>query len=42
LLIEHKDEHEITATGREPLRTLNFYVPRAYTKSGDELPAAKR
>jgi mannose-6-phosphate isomerase-like protein (cupin superfamily) len=41
LLIEHKDEHEITALGSEPLRTLNVYVPRAYTKSGDELRAAK-
>lgn len=42
LLIERKDEHEIAATGRAPLRTLNVYVPPAYTKSGDELPAAKR
>jgi mannose-6-phosphate isomerase-like protein (cupin superfamily) len=42
LLIEQKDEHEITAFGREPLRTLNLYVPRAYTRSGDELPAARR
>jgi len=42
LLIEREDEHEITATGPEPLRTLNFYTPRAYTKSGAELPAAKR
>lgn len=42
LLIERADRHEITASGREPLRTLNVYVPRAYTKSGDELPAAKR
>jgi hypothetical protein len=41
LLIEQKDEHEITALGREPLRTLNVYVPRAYTKRGDELRAAK-
>ena len=42
LLIEHGDEHEIVATGRAPLRTLNVYVPPAYAKSGDELPAAKR
>jgi len=42
LLIERADQHEIKATGRVPLRTLNVYVPRAYTKSGDELPAAKR
>jgi mannose-6-phosphate isomerase-like protein (cupin superfamily) len=42
LVIERADEHEITATGREPLRTLNVYVPPAYTQSGDELPAGKR
>ncbi len=41
LLIEHGDEHEIAAKGKEPLRTLNFYVPPAYTKGGDGLPAAK-
>jgi mannose-6-phosphate isomerase-like protein (cupin superfamily) len=41
LLIERKDEHEITATGRVPLRTLNVYVPPAYTKSGEEREAAK-
>jgi mannose-6-phosphate isomerase-like protein (cupin superfamily) len=42
LLIERADEHEITATGRKPLRTLNVYVPKAYTAGGDELPAGKR
>ena len=42
LLLERGDEHEITATGREPLRTLNVYVPPAYTAGGDELPAGKR
>ena len=42
LVIERADEHEITATGRKPLRTLNFYVPPAYTQSGSELPAGKR
>jgi len=41
MLIEHKDKHEVTNTGRELLRTLNFYVPPAYTESGDELPPAK-
>ena len=41
LLIEHRDRHEIKNTGRTMLRTLNFYVPPAYTKSGNELPAAK-
>ena len=41
LLIEHGDRHEIRNTGRALLKTLNFYVPPAYTSSGDELPAAK-
>jgi mannose-6-phosphate isomerase-like protein (cupin superfamily) len=39
LLIDHGDAHEITATGREPLRTLNVYVPPAYASDGHELPA---
>jgi len=42
LLIEHKDQHEVKNTGRGMLKTLNFYCPRAYTKSGEELPAAQR
>jgi mannose-6-phosphate isomerase-like protein (cupin superfamily) len=42
LLIERGDEHEIRNTGRAPLRTLNVYVPPAYTKSGDELPRARK
>src|SRR5690349_19950543 len=41
-LIERLDQHEVTATGRPPRRTLNVYVPRAYTQSRAELPAAKR
>lgn len=41
LLIEHKDRHEVRNTGRGLLRTLNVYVPPAYTKRGDELPAGK-
>lgn len=41
LLIEHKDRHEVRNTGRALLRTLNIYVPPAYTKGGDELPAGK-
>lgn len=41
MLIEHGDTHEIKNTGEELLRTLNVYVPPAYTKSGDELPPAK-
>jgi mannose-6-phosphate isomerase-like protein (cupin superfamily) len=41
VLIEHRDKHEIKNTGRALLRTLNFYVPPAYTKSGNELPPAR-
>jgi mannose-6-phosphate isomerase-like protein (cupin superfamily) len=41
LLIEHRDRHEVKNTGRGLLRTLNVYVPPAYTKTGDELPAAR-
>jgi mannose-6-phosphate isomerase-like protein (cupin superfamily) len=41
MLIEHGDEHEIRNNGRTPLRTLNFYSPPAYTRSGDPLPRAK-
>jgi len=42
LLIERGDVHEIRNTGRRPLRTLNIYVPPAYTKSGDELPRGRK
>ncbi len=42
MLIEHGDEHEICNNGRAPLKTLNFYVPPAYTKSGDPLPRGRR
>ena len=41
VLIERGDRHEIRNTGRTPLRTLNIYVPPAYTKDGDERPRGK-
>jgi len=41
LLIERGVEHEIRNTGRAPLKTLNLYVPPAYTSSGDPLPRGK-
>lgn len=41
LLIERDDRHEIRNTGRQPLKTLNVYVPPAYTRGGDERAAAK-
>jgi mannose-6-phosphate isomerase-like protein (cupin superfamily) len=42
VLIERGDRHEIRNTGRTPLRTLNVYVPPAYTKDGDELPRGRK
>ena len=42
ILIERGERHEIRNTGRTPLRTLNIYVPPAYTKGGDELPRGKK
>jgi mannose-6-phosphate isomerase-like protein (cupin superfamily) len=38
LLIERGTTHEIRNTGRTPLKTLNLYVPPAYTPSGEPLP----
>ena len=38
LLIERGTVHEIRSTGRTPLKTLNVYVPPAYTAAGDERP----
>lgn len=37
LLIERRVTHEIRNTGKTLLRTLNLYVPPAYTASGDPL-----
>jgi mannose-6-phosphate isomerase-like protein (cupin superfamily) len=41
LLIEKGERHEISNTGRTNLKTLNFYVPPAYTKSGNPRPAGR-
>jgi mannose-6-phosphate isomerase-like protein (cupin superfamily) len=41
LLIERGATHEIRNTGRTPLKTLNFYVPPAYTGSGEPLPRGR-
>ena len=41
LLIQRGERHEIRNTGAEPLRTLNVYVPPAYTEEGDELPPGR-
>lgn len=42
VLIERGDRHAIRNTGRSPLRTLNIYVPPAYTSNGDELSAGHK
>jgi mannose-6-phosphate isomerase-like protein (cupin superfamily) len=42
LLIEKGDEHEILNDSRGLLRTLNFYVPPAYDREGDELPRGRK
>ncbi len=39
LLIERGEAHEIRAKGSQPLRTLNFYVPPAYSEDGKPLPS---
>ncbi|RYZ51934.1 MAG: cupin domain-containing protein, partial [Proteobacteria bacterium] len=36
LLIEKGDRHQIKNTGEGMLRTLNIYVPPAYTPAGNE------
>ena len=41
LLIERGTVHEIRNTGRTALKTLNMYVPPAYTAAGDERPRGK-
>jgi mannose-6-phosphate isomerase-like protein (cupin superfamily) len=41
LLIERGTAHEIRNTGTGSLVTLNWYVPPAYTKTGDELPRGR-
>jgi mannose-6-phosphate isomerase-like protein (cupin superfamily) len=42
LLIERGETHEIRNTGTQPLRTLNAYVPPAYTSEGEELPRGRK
>jgi len=41
LLIEHGDVHEVRSTGPGLLKTLNLYMPPAYTMSGREKAAGK-
>ncbi|HWB46230.1 MAG TPA: cupin domain-containing protein [Hyphomicrobiaceae bacterium] len=41
VLIERGDQHEIRSTGPGNLETLNIYLPPAYTRDGNERPAAR-
>jgi mannose-6-phosphate isomerase-like protein (cupin superfamily) len=41
LFIQWGDRQAIRNTGSEHLRTLNVYVPPAYTDAGEELPAGR-
>lgn len=42
ILIENGERHEIRNDGDQPLRTLNFYAPPAYTRGGNSLPRGRR
>ena len=42
VLIARGEEHEVRNTGRIAMKTLNFYVPPAYTADGEEFPPANR
>jgi mannose-6-phosphate isomerase-like protein (cupin superfamily) len=41
LLIEKGEAHQITNTAKQPMITLNFYWPPAYSAKGDVKPAVK-
>src|SRR5437868_14548067 len=41
LLIQRGEAHEIRNTGKTELRTLNIYVPPAYSSEGEELPRGR-
>ncbi len=41
LLLEQGDRHEIRNSGRALLRTLNFYMPPAFTRGGNRLPRGR-
>jgi len=41
VLIERAEAHEIRNTGRTDLKTLNLYVPPAYSEDGEELAGGR-
>jgi mannose-6-phosphate isomerase-like protein (cupin superfamily) len=42
LLIERETTHEIRNRGKTALKTLNLYLPPAYTSQGDPLPRGRK
>src|SRR5262249_19025950 len=42
VLIQRGDTHDIRNTGDGPLRTLNVYVPPAFTEDGEGLPGCRK
>ncbi len=42
LTIEKGERHQVRNTGRQRLRTINFYVPPAYSKDGEAKSSAKK
>jgi mannose-6-phosphate isomerase-like protein (cupin superfamily) len=42
VVIEARELHRIRNGGRRPLRTLNFYIPPAYSRTGKVKSAATR
>jgi mannose-6-phosphate isomerase-like protein (cupin superfamily) len=42
LRIDRREVHQITNTGDQPLQTLNFYDPPAYTRAGEPRRSTKR
>jgi mannose-6-phosphate isomerase-like protein (cupin superfamily) len=41
ILIQRGDRHELRNTGSTPMKTLNFYVPPAYSSEGDVLATGR-
>ncbi|HEX4146516.1 MAG TPA: cupin domain-containing protein [Pirellulales bacterium] len=41
LLIQRGEHHEIRNTGRQPLATINIYVPPAYDRGGNPLKSGR-
>jgi mannose-6-phosphate isomerase-like protein (cupin superfamily) len=42
LLVEKGEPHQITNTGKTPMKTINFYSPPAYDAGGNVKPSIER